>query len=294
MSEALNPDIFRTRAPLSVTRNQRALVDELMNAGIVTADAFSDDRPPFVFAAEASNGNLDSYYTRMHESTLLNFARDLKAGVSLLRGHNHNELGVGYSFGGQYQADPSGQGRGRVIADFYSVPGLPDTNDVIARIRGGLVRDVSVGFHGGQTICSICGGNMWRWSECEHWPGQSYTLADGNGNGSTPVVAFGWVRDARLSEVSLVYDGATPGCIILKAQEGARAGRFTEAQIRQIEHRIHAALPSRAKAVAVPADLDDDDGARIVETRLPASCYGGVDEPLPLPRPLPYPPSIWG
>ena len=59
---------------------------ELIAAHIVDPTIL-DERELFAWQATVSNSNLDSYYTRMHESSLRNFVEDAKAGLSFMNSH---------------------------------------------------------------------------------------------------------------------------------------------------------------------------------------------------------------
>jgi hypothetical protein len=63
------------------------------------------------------------------------------------------------------------------------------------------------------------------------------------------------VVDARASEASLVFDGATPHAMIEKAERLAAAGRLTERQLRAFEDGAHRRVQGahRALSRAVPA-----------------------------------------
>jgi hypothetical protein len=194
-----------------------------------------DERAPFFWLAEISNDNLDSYFSRMHDSTLKHFARDATKGVSFQNSHRWRELGLGQSLAGAFLEDGD---RHRVEASFYTVPGLRlnelDTDEFIAGVRSGIVRDVSVGFHGGEIRCGICGGELFAgwfgyFGECKHVPGLKYEV-DGK-----KTIAVAWHHNSELSEVSAVYDGATPDAGILKAQLMAEAGRLTPEEARYLE-----------------------------------------------------------
>jgi len=65
------------------------------------------------------------------------------------------------------------------------------------------------------------------------------------GNAEEIVLATAWVHDAELSEVSSVFDGATPGAAIIKAQTEAEAGRLNARQIALLESRYRVALPGK-------------------------------------------------
>jgi hypothetical protein len=239
---------------------QTASLQELMAKARRSAmdPSVFDDHAPFFGRATISTNRTDSYFTRMRPSSLKNFARDAAEGRSVLTGHNHQSLGVGYSLTGEYIADGED---GRVESDFYTVRGLPDTEDVITRIRSGLVRDTSIGFYGGDIICSICGLSWMDW-ECQHIPGLSYPV-DGGENGRARraegerEVAFGDVEDSHLAEYSLVFDGATPGCGLLKAYREVDAGRVNPDTARSIENRFRVRLPGNPSSHRYPGFTHD-------------------------------------
>lgn len=205
--------------------------------------AILDERAPFFWSAEISSDLIDAYYTHMLPSTLTNFAADAKAGVAFLPGHNHRELPFGHSLDAMMEsaADPE---RTRVVADFYTLSGLKlngvTTDDLIAGIRSGILRDVSVGFYGGQHLCDICGRDYWDW-DCMHIPGLKYEVKQGDVV-RLVLSTFG-VEGARLSEVSSVFDGATPQAGVLKAEREAAEGRLRPDAIRILEERYRVKLP---------------------------------------------------
>ena len=196
-----------------------------------------DQHPPIFFSAEASNNRMDSYFTRMAPSSLRNFLADARAGVSFQDSHRTRELGLG----GTLAADLLEEGEEmRLIVDVYTLPGLAELDAFIHRFRAGIARDVSIGFYGGKHQCAICNRNIWSW-DCPHIPGIEYEVEQRNDRGDViskrKQVAFAWVENARLSELSAVYDGATPGCAILKAQREADAGRMTPETAFFLEQR---------------------------------------------------------
>src|SRR5687768_8016648 len=191
--------------------------------------------PPFFWRAEISNDLLDSHFTRMSQSTLQNYAEDAQRGVAFLKGHNWRDIPIGYSLSGEYEVN----GKQRVISDFYTVSGLSETDDLIARMKTGLLRDVSVGFYGGRAVCDICHQDFW---DCRHYPGLKYEEKEGD-TVRTLLATF-TIEDARLSEVSGVFDGSTPEAMILKAQRGAKNGELNQKQVEQLEQRYRVKLPA--------------------------------------------------
>lgn len=188
-----------------------------------------DEHPPIFFPIEASNNSLDAYFTRMAPSSLRNYAQDAEEGRSFQDSHNHRALGLGASLTGRYEENGD---VARVVADIFTLPGLPDLESFIFKMRAGIAQDVSIGFHSADHVCSVCGLDLWDW-DCWHIPGLTYEKEErdskGNVISSEEVLCFAWIENARLSEISIVYDGATPGCGILKAQQEVEAGRATPA-----------------------------------------------------------------
>jgi hypothetical protein len=232
-------------APLSAATE--ASLIRLREIGIEPGDNL------FQFRAEISNSLLDSHYTVMSAKTLNNYVRDANRGVSFLRSHNWRELPVGYSLSAALEVVGDKQ---RVVADFYTVRGLEDTDNLIRRIETGLLRDVSVGFSGGDIICNVCGSGLF---ECRHYPGIKY---EEKVNGiSTMKVATFTIDDAGLNEVSGVFDGSTPDAMILKAERAARAGELTPEMVEVIQNTYRVRLPVRSSfALGSTADKTKSQG----------------------------------
>lgn len=209
-----------------------------------------DERTPFFWTAEISNDGVDSYYTHMMPNTLTNFAMAARSGISFLNSHRHNELPFGRSLDGRVVAD--GQ-RQRVLADFYTLPGLNlngiTTDDFITGVRAGIVSDVSVGFHGGTHFCDVCQQNYMSW-DCSHLAGMKYEIKD-----SGLITCTVSIDNAILSEVSGVYDGATPDATIQKAQRMADAGELKPDAVRMMEARYRTRFDTkRSFAVVKPQE----------------------------------------
>lgn len=232
--------------PASVQRIDVAARSPELLALVKQRDALDDDvltqHPPFFWRAEISSDRIDSHFTHMAESTLRNFAADAQEGVAFLKGHDWRALPIGHSLSGSFE---DVAGFKRVVADFYTVAGLPETDDLILRMRSGILRDVSVGFHGGQANCDLCGREFW---DCPHMPGLKYEVKEGDV--VREKLATFTIEDARLSEVSGVFDGSTPGAMILKAEREAEAGRLTPGQVRTLEQRLRVKLPATKRAFA--------------------------------------------
>lgn len=191
--------------------------------------------------AEMSNQNLDSYFTRMAESSLRRYEVDGKAGVPLMNSHRRlmpsPELPLGQSYEAELETNGS---QIRLVEMFYMLRGLElnghKTNDLVRAIEGGIIRDVSIGFGGGRYVCGLCGKELApmaflfggaKGDFCEHVPGVRY-------DGQT---AFAWVEDAQQIEGSLVYAGATPDAVLRKARWAAQTGRLERGEVSVLEDR---------------------------------------------------------
>jgi hypothetical protein len=223
-----------------VSTERKAEITELLKSRYTLDE---DPNSLFLWDAEISNDLLDSHFTHMDEKTLRNYAAETEEGVAFLKGHNWKELPIGYSVSGTFDETGTKQ---RVVSGFYTVRGLPETDDLIKRMVSGLLRDVSVGFHGGTMRCDICQQDFW---DCRHYPGLKYE--EKKGDTVTTLLATYTIEDAHLSEVSGVFDGSTPEAMILKAQRGAKSGDLTLQQIQQLEQRYRISLPDK-KIFSVP------------------------------------------
>lgn len=206
-------------------------------------------KTPYFFPAEISSDRKDSHFTHMLDNTLQNFANEAEVGVSFLDSHQRYKLGYGYTLTGSYEKI---NGVTRVVSDIYILPGInfvegsyASTDDFISSVQARTVRDVSVGFYGGEMICDICGGNFRDWRSCRHWPGRKYTINNENGdNGDDEeVVATFGVDDAHLAEVSAVYAGSTPSATIIRAEGMAEAGLLDGEEIRRLETQYRIRIP---------------------------------------------------
>jgi hypothetical protein len=196
----------------------------------------------YVFSAVISTEALNSYSMRMTQGSLENFVEDARAGNPLLVGHNTWELPIGKSFSAQF-TDADGV-QSTVVRDYMLrnyVSGSVNTDRVAEGIQGGIITDMSVGFGGVECWykCSICSRNLWD-NQCAHYPGLMY---DG-------VRAFAWIENARLKEHSIVYSGADPGAIILKAQNMVAEGKLSANDISYLEETWKTKLSS--KTISIP------------------------------------------
>lgn len=226
-----------------------AELDARLKSRVALDPSVFEESPPFFLTAVVSTDEVDTYFTRMAESTLRNFAADAEAGVSLMIGHDvMGRMPVGRSLAGQFEEGTPSQ----VSADFFiltnHVVDGRNTNDIIKSIRAGAAKDVSIGFYGGMYRCSICARDMLRDWDCRHYPGMSYDVLDAKGNVVGSEVAIAWVEGSHMSETSLVYDGACPSAAVVKALERATGGQIPETAISLLEERYRISLPRAARS----------------------------------------------
>lgn len=238
-----------------------------------------DSVPPFFWQVRASSNRLDFYDTRMRAGenrTLGNFARALAEGVSYQDSHRTGKNGWGQSLTGRVvvtdEVDPEiNEPVTEVWGELYTLPGLTlgeqSTDSMIAAIRAGIWRDVSVGFYARDIECSICGKQSFEWWKedgCQHIPGYTYAFED------RQTTAFAWINDGELFELSQVYKGASPAAAVLKAEQMSEEGRLSEGERSFIERRHGVRLLEPAHSYALgsirsqhkEADMPEDNSGQ--------------------------------
>ena len=202
-----------------------------------------DSLTPYFLGGEISSNRWDAYDTSLQPSSLKNFAAEAGTGVAVLRGHDTRAAPIGHSLTGRY-VGPGGNGIARVESEFY-VLADPDSETWVNRIRAGVVRDLSVGFYGGEWLCTLCGLDMQNWMSrdgCPHLLGMTYTPKDETGaKKGDPEKARAKIENSHLAEFSPVYDGATPGAMIAKARAMASEGLLPDAERELV--RVRYRLP---------------------------------------------------
>lgn len=233
-------DAERLASLSQILRNERVL-----DASVL------DQHSPFFWRAFISNTRVDTHFTHMMVSSLRNYAREAAIGVAFLPGHNWRHQPIGGSLTGELLEE---NGETSVRADFYTLAGLEigevKTDGLIASIKGALTRDVSIGMYGGKWLCDICGQDYYR-GRCPHLAG--FTYEEEKDGVIRQVLALVGIEDAHLSEVSGVFDGSTPGAMIDKVYEMARAGTLNQEDVRhaQIVYRMDKEATQRM--LALPA-----------------------------------------
>ena len=100
-----------------------------------------------------------------------------------------------------------------------STPEHLNVDEHIRRIERGFYKDVSVGMYNVEEICDLCDNPIFDWTaeeRCTHWPGKEYDI-----DGERKMCTYQITR-ARLAEVSIVYDGATPGASIITPRNASK------------------------------------------------------------------------
>jgi len=231
-----------TRAGTSGPLTDPAILERIKSQAL-DASVF-DQYPPYAWRGEISSSRWDSFDTRMGASTLKNYAAEAEAGVAFLRNHNSADDAVGATYWGRFYG-PQHDGVARVEAGFFALTD-PTTEPYLAKIRAGVVRDLSVGFWGGMWRCSVCGRDMQQFfgdDSCPHLLGMTYTPTDEAGTvKGPPETARATIEDAHLAEVSAVYDGSTPGSMITKARSLNAAGQLNSRSRGLVEARYRVDL----------------------------------------------------
>lgn len=252
MADYIDGMVLPTSARLKRKRYSEADLTKLRS--LAAEGAFDPDsvEDAVFFPVNASANTIDSYGTFMLPSTLHNFAEDATKGVAVLDSHNSRRLNFGMSVTGEYGEETvSGEKLRFMQSDFYTIPGIQteglNTDAYIKGVNAGIFRDVSVGFWmppGSEVRCTICGKDMLRWymeEGCRHFPSVEYEVeADGT---TRSEIAYGAVDGGRLSEYSLVPDGATPGAGVAKAQNMEDAGELEPEVALHLERAYHTSFP---------------------------------------------------
>lgn len=210
----------------------------------------------FIFPNVPSTDALDSYYWHQDERSLANFAEDATNGIAVMNSHHTGnrfgtqaELPIGRSFFGQvlpaerlYEevvAGDLGKASSAVLSAAYMLRGQvingENIDEIIRGIEGGTIFDISVTFMPERAQCDLCENDLFDWMECSHLPGIEYD------EGMCTVTSM----NARIFEYSPVYDGATPGATILKAEFAAAEGALSRYQIGVFEQRNRVLITPR-------------------------------------------------
>jgi hypothetical protein len=237
--------LIQTRADGQPDEADLALINRLARSPLKAEDLFAFDCVP-------STDAIDSYWTRQAPSSMANYARDAMLGVALMNSHRTSpwmgeiELPIGRSYYGEVQAPAEGTldaltrlfVKAYMLRNYQPNQKTANTDELIRGIEAGVIFDLSIGFKPGWYRCSICGLDLFD-RDCPHFPGAKY------GESGSKVRAYAWVEDAHLGEFSTVYDGATPGAGIVKAQRAVEAGTLDRKAITDLEDCYQVRLVKR-------------------------------------------------
>lgn len=214
-------------APARTTGIRTATAEDMQKINAISNTQLSAE-DVYVFECVISNNALDSYLTKMADSSLRNYMNDAKSGAPLLVAHNQQTLPIGRSFDANMQLIDN---LASVVVQSYMLRNYEvdgyNTDQIARGIQAGVNQGISVGFGGSDCWyrCSICGNDYRNYNECQHIAGREY---DGQ-------ICYSYVEEARLNEYSIVYKGACPGAVIRKAQQAIDAGQLEIADIRFLE-----------------------------------------------------------
>jgi hypothetical protein len=237
-----------------------------------------DPKTLYAFDTSISTERIDSCFTRMDITSLTNYARDAMLGKPVMNSHktggwNAPQLNLGRSFWGGLGNDPQIAGAKRTETSTFlrrgsTSNGEVNTDSIIADIDAGVISDVSIGFgfrpgtpernFADRTWfrCSICGKDFLAFNPnmeemCWHFAGEVEETDDGT---NRKELCYADVLNAILNEYSLVYAGATPGAVVLKAQRAAESGMLTRSKMRHLENVYNVRL-SNATQIYLPESV---------------------------------------
>lgn len=162
------------------------------------------------FEGIASTDSLNTYFYRMHISSLRNFRDDAIDGRPVYSLHRVREnLNLGNTFGANLYGK-------KVKMQWNILRGLEDINsdDIIKRLVNGVTRELTVGHDFAEYMCNECGGRMHTdlfvpMCSKGHCPGMAIRK---NGEDHTVTAT---AHNARLKELSIVGRGADPDTKII-------------------------------------------------------------------------------
>ena len=188
----------------------------------------SDD--VFTFKLAMSNNKIDRDFERMGIEALTQLV-ELFKGRTIINDHSRstkNQCGRIYECELRTTDEilENGEYFTELIAHCYMLN--TDTNqDLIKEIKGGIKKEVSIGFQIGSAVCSICGKDNMKES-CSHWWGKEY-------DGKQCYFTFSDVKDAY--EVSFVAVPAVPGAGTTKEFKEAKEKAMNESKLSAEKER---------------------------------------------------------
>ena len=214
-------------------RNSRAVVrDETLEGDVKRA----------VVRMLATNKELDFYNTRMMDTSLDNYVQNARDGVTFCDSHNWQNTGYGRTISAERIGDDVFVDAAVLYDEKWNGMTYAKGEDLIFAVRHRDF-DVSIGFGNDDTNCSVCKKLIFT-EDCEHYLGESLTIK------GKAVQVEGQIENAELLELSLVYDGATPGAgtnevtdefrqrVVKKTDTLMRAGKATRQQLVDMCKRL--------------------------------------------------------
>lgn len=131
----------------------------------------------YVFKVAICDNDIDRQYEQFTDNAIKEMA-DLFIGKPLIKDHERradNQIGRIYDTEvviSETEKKSDGSPLHQLVAHCYVLD--TETNkDLIAEIKGGIKKEVSVGMRIAKSICNICGTDNAK-SYCEHWWGRDY------------------------------------------------------------------------------------------------------------------------
>ena len=214
-------------------RNTRAVVRE---------ETLEGDVKRSIVRLLATNKELDFYGTRMQDSSLNNCVEDARKGVTFADSHNWRSTGYGRSVGAERVDDDVFVDVAVLHNERWNGMTYASGEDLVFALKNRDF-DVSIGFANERIICSVSGELLWT-EDSPYFLGEEVTVS-----GKKRIVE-GLIEDANLIEVSIVYDGATPGTgtaevsddfrkrVIAKTDSLIRAGKANRQQLVDMCQRM--------------------------------------------------------
>ena len=150
--------------------------DELVKINKYTLTPLTAD-DVYVFKVAICDNDLDRQFERFSDDALEKMA-ELFIGKPLIKDHERkadHQIGRIYDtevLVSETEKTTEGEALMQLVAHCYVLV-IDGNKDLIAEIKGGIKKEVSVGLRIGKSICSICGtDNAKRY--CDHWWGIEY------------------------------------------------------------------------------------------------------------------------
>ena len=186
-------------------------------------ETVSDDKP-YVIDISFSSPEEDLHHTRMGQSSLDNFLRQVNDNQVAMCPNHVKECPIGKA----YDAKRGDNGILLCKAEFdrdlpliHPEAGFANSNMIIRQIDAERIRKTSIGGYGGELHCNIDGRDMLVDWGCYHWPGVTYKVKVKESDDSDKLVEQeircipSWEK-LSLGEISSVWAGSNLQSEILK------------------------------------------------------------------------------